>query len=465
MRHVIVVGGGAAGMMAAIGAAGEGARVTLLEKNEKLGKKIYITGKGRCNLTNACDVSEFPEHVVSNPRFFLSALHGLTNLETIGLFESFGLPTKTERGKRVFPVSDKSSDVIKALESECRRRGVSVHLRAEVRSLWTEEYAPPKTEDADSEGIKGNAGADAGGEMPASDGSEGERRGRGVKTKKKAEHMFRVKGVVLEDGAKLAADAVIVATGGLSYPSTGSTGDGYRMAKACGHTVTRLQPSLVSLTAEDACCGELSGLSLRNVGVRFLRADGKLIKEDFGELLFTHKGISGPTVLTATAVAGDALAGGTAVIDLKTGLSDEQLDARLVRELEAGHAKQMGNLIGALVPAALGAEILRRAGISAECKGGSVTKEQRQRLARALRAMTLRITGLGGYNEAVVTKGGVQTKEVNPSTMESRLTKGLYFAGEVLDLDATTGGFNLQIAWSTGMLAGRSAARESIHND
>ncbi len=466
MRHVIVVGGGAAGMMAAIGAAGEGARVTLLEKNEKLGKKIYITGKGRCNLTNACDVSEFPEHVVSNPRFFLSALHGLTNLDTVALFERLGLPTKTERGKRVFPVSDKSSDVIRALERECRRLGVSVHLHAEVASLWTEQYGPAEADVADAEVLTGakamcTIGENAGTEASDGGSTEGGRRGRSGKTKKKAEYIFRVRGVILADGAKLAADAVIVATGGLSYPSTGSTGDGYRMAKACGHTVTKLRPSLVSLTAEDACCSDLSGLSLRNVNVRFLGAEGRLLAEDFGELLFTHKGISGPTVLTATAVAGDALAGGTAVIDLKTGLTDEQLDARLVREFEAGHAKQMGNLIGVLVPAALGAEILRRAGIPEDRKAGSVTKEQRQSLAKELRAMTIHITGLGGYNEAVVTKGGIQTKEVNPSSMESRLTKGLFFAGEVLDLDAVTGGFNLQIAWSTGMLAGRKAAAEA----
>ena len=453
MKHVIVIGGGAAGMMAAIGAAGEGARVTLLEKNEKLGKKIYITGKGRCNLTNACDVSEFPEHVVSNPRFFLSALNGLTNTETVGLFESFGLRTKTERGKRVFPVSDKSSDVIRALENECRRLGVSVHLRAEVRELLTEKL-PSAAESASGDAVAEDkaAGSEAVGNDVAVSAAKAK------KTKAKTEYTTRVTGVVLSDGTKLAADAVVVATGGLSYPSTGSTGDGYRMAKACGHTVTKLYPSLVSLTAEDTCCAELAGLSLRNVGVRFFGADGKLLTEDFGELLFTHKGISGPTVLTATAVAGSALEGGTAVIDLKKGLTDEQLDARLVRELEAGHAKQMGNLVGVLVPSALGIEILLRAGISAECKAGSVTKEQRQRLAKELRSMTLRITGLGGYNEAVVTKGGILTKEVNPSTMESRLAKGLFFAGEVLDLDATTGGFNLQIAWSTGMLAGRKAA-------
>jgi Predicted flavoproteins len=454
MKHVIVVGGGAAGMMAAIGAAGAGARVTLLEKNEKLGKKIYITGKGRCNLTNACDVSEFTEHIVSNPRFFMSALHGLSNLDTIALFESFGLPTKTERGKRVFPVSDRSSDVIRALERECKRLGVSVHLHAEVASLQTGAMTPDSAAEVTAE-VTDSA------KMCAAECAEDSGRdGRKDKKKKSREHILRVNGVVLRDGTKLAADAVIVATGGLSYPSTGSTGDGYRMARACGHTVTKLYPSLVSLTAEDACCEKLAGLSLRNVGVRFFGADGKLLTEDFGELLFTHKGISGPTVLTATAVAGEALAGGTAEIDLKTGLSDEQLDARLVRELEAGHAKQMGNVIGTLVPVALGEEILRRAEISAECKAGSVTKEQRRKLAGALRRMTLRITGLGGYNEAVVTKGGIQTREVNPSTMESRIVKGLYLAGEVLDLDATTGGFNLQIAWSTGMLAGKAAAED-----
>ena len=433
MKQIVVIGGGAAGMMAAIGAAREGARVILLEKNEKLGKKIYITGKGRCNLTNACDRQEFTEHVVSNPRFFLSAFHGFDNAQTVELFESLGMLTKTERGKRVFPVSDKSSDVIRALERECKRLGVSVHLHAEAASLAT--------------GPAGETEPDipAGTERPA---------------KKKKTYVSRVTGVVLKDGTKLAADAVIVATGGLSYPATGSTGDGYRMAKSCGHSVSRLRPSLVSLKASDACCAALAGLTLRNVGVKFLGADGTVLAEDFGELLFTHKGISGPTVLTATARAGDALAGGTAVLDLKPGLSDEQLDARLVRELEAGHAKQMDNWIGALVPAALGGEILRRAGIPADSKAASVTKPKRLQLLRELRAMTLQITGLGDFNEAVVTKGGVSTDEVNPSTMESRITRGLFFAGEVLDLDATTGGFNLQIAWSTGMLAGRKAAQE-----
>ena len=430
MRHVIVIGGGAAGMMAAIGAADTGAAVTLLEKNEKLGKKIYITGKGRCNLTNACDTPEFAEHVVSNPRFFLSALSGFDNRRTIEWFESAGMPTKTERGARVFPVSDKSSDVIKTLERECRRRGIKVMLNTEVKSLLTVGETSDETAQTSE------------------------------KKKKKLQYLSRVTGAVLSDGTKLTADAVIVATGGLSYPTTGSTGDGYRMARECGHSVTRLTPSLVSLVSGDGCCAELAGLTLKNVGVIFRGKEGKILREDFGELLFTHRGISGPTVLTATAMCGDELIGGSAEIDLKPGLGDEQLDARLVRDLEAGHAKAMGNVIGALVPAALGAEILRRSGISQTKRAGDVSREERRALALTLRRFAVGITGMGGYNEAVVTKGGIQAKEINPSTMESRLVRRLYFAGEVLDLDATTGGFNLQIAWSTGMLAGRSAAAE-----
>ena len=435
MKTVIVIGGGAAGMTAAIAAAGAGAAVTLLEKNEKLGKKIYITGKGRCNLTNACDMQEFTGHVVSNPRFFLSALHGFDNVQTVEWFESLGMPTKTERGARVFPVSDKSSDVIRALERECRRTGVSVHLRTEVKGLLTEPVNAAENGSAEDSGKE--------------------------RKKRKPAVTSRVTGVVLSDGTKLSADSVILATGGLSYPTTGSTGDGYRMARATGHTVTRLLPSLVSLVSPDTCCAELAGLSLRNVGVSFRNADGKSLFEDFGELLFTHRGISGPTVLTATAFCADALVGGTVVLDLKPGLRDDLLDARIVRDFEAGHAKAMGNVIGGLVPAALGAEVLRRSGIPAAKKAGEVTKEEWRRLAETLRHFTIAVSGMGGYNEAVVTKGGVETSEVNPSTMESRLTRGLYFAGELLDLDATTGGFNLQIAWSTGMLAGRSAAKET----
>ena len=436
MKSVIVIGGGAAGMMAAIGAAREGASVTLLEKNEKLGKKIYITGKGRCNLTNACDLPEFAEHVVTNRQFLQSALHGFTNADVCELFEELGMPVKTERGNRVFPVSDKSSDVIRALERECRRLRVAVRLHTEVKSIRTEAIAekPESGDEASAAASK--------------------------KKKSKITATARATGVVLSDGTVLASDAVILATGGLSYPTTGSTGDGYRMAKALGHGVTRLVPSLVSLTARESFCATLAGLSLRNVSVRFCNKDGKVLREEFGELLFTHKGISGPVVLTATAFAADALVGGTCEIDLKPALSDEQWNARVLRELEAGKSRQMKTVVGALAPAALGAELLTVSGIDPAKTAGSVTREERMRLAGAFRHLTLHIDGMGGYNEAVVTKGGIEVSEVNPSTMESRLVKGLYLAGEVLDVDATTGGFNLQIAWSTGMLAGRKAAKQ-----
>ena len=436
MKSVIVIGGGAAGMMAAIGAAREGASVTLLEKNEKLGKKIYITGKGRCNLTNACDLPEFAEHVVTNRQFLQSALHGFTNADVCELFEELGMPVKTERGNRVFPVSDKSSDVIRALERECRRLRVAVRLHTEVKSIRTEAIAekPESGDEASAAASK--------------------------KKKSKITATARAAGVVLSDGTVLASDAVILATGGLSYPTTGSTGDGYRMAKALGHGVTRLVPSLVSLTAREAFCATLAGLSLRNVSVRFCNKDGKVLREEFGELLFTHKGISGPVVLTATAFAADALVGGTCEIDLKPALSDEQWNARVLRELEAGKSRQMKTVVGAFAPAALGAELLTVSGIDPAKTAGSVTREERMRLAGAFRHLTLHIDGMGGYNEAVVTKGGIEVSEVNPSTMESRLVKGLYLAGEVLDVDATTGGFNLQIAWSTGMLAGRKAAKQ-----
>lgn len=436
MKSVIVIGGGAAGMMAAIGAAREGASVTLLEKNEKLGKKIYITGKGRCNLTNACDLPEFAEHVVTNRQFLQSALHGFTNADVCELFEELGMPVKTERGNRVFPVSDKSSDVIRALERECRRLRVAVRLHTEVKSIRTEAIAekPESGDEASAAASK--------------------------KKKSKITATARATGVVLSDGTVLASDAVILATGGLSYPTTGSTGDGYRMAKALGHGVTRLVPSLVSLTARESFCATLAGLSLRNVSVRFCNKDGKVLREEFGELLFTHKGISGPVVLTATAFAADALVGGTCEIDLKPALSDEQWNARVLRELEAGKSRQMKTVVGAFAPAALGAELLTVSGIDPAKTAGSVTREERMRLAGAFRHLTLHIDGMGGYNEAVVTKGGIEVSEVNPSTMESRLVKGLYLAGEVLDVDATTGGFNLQIAWSTGMLAGRKAAKQ-----
>ena len=402
-------------MMAAVSAAETGHSVLLLEKNEKLGKKIYITGKGRCNFTNACDREEFLSNIVSNPRFFYSAFHAFSNEDAMAFFEANGMPVKVERGNRAFPVSDHASDVTAALAGAMKRLGVTVRLHAEVTEIVTEAYTE-------------NSGKNA--------------------------YKARVTGVRMKHGETVPCDVLIVATGGLSYPTTGSTGDGYRFAKEAGHTLTRRIPSLVSLTAKETFCAELSGLSLRNIGVRFEK-DGKTLYEDFGELLFTHKGVSGPVVLSATGACGDSLTGSTLFIDLKPALSEEKLDERLVRELRYATGKQMKNIAGTLVPASLVTPLLVAAGISPEEKGANLTREARQALLKTLKGLAVTITGMGGYNEAVVTKGGVNVREINPSTMESRIVKGLRFAGEVLDLDAMTGGFNLQIAWSTGYLAGR----------
>ncbi len=409
-------------MMAAISAAEAGHEVCLLEKNEKLGKKIYITGKGRCNLTNACDMQGLLGNVVSNERFLYSAFHKFSNYDVIDFFEEQKMPTKTERGGRVFPVSDHASDVIRALVRAMERLHVFVRCGAEVRSLAT--VALPE---------------EAAGEK-----------------KKKRKQMAAVTEVVLTNGERLMCDAVVVATGGLSYPTTGSTGDGYRIARELGHTVTRLLPSLVSLTIRESLCSELMGLSLKNVGVRFADMTGRTIYEDFGEMLFTHKGVSGPVVLSATATVSDALVGTTLYIDWKPALTEEQLDARLLREIEAGRSKLLKNWVGCLVPASMGHVLLERAGLSPEQTAGTLTREQRMTLLKSLKAFSLTVTGLGGYNEAVVTKGGICVDEVNPSTMESKLVRDLYFVGEVLDVDAYTGGYNLQIAWSTGHLCGKS---------
>ena len=412
-------------MIAAISAARLSHSVVLLEKNEKLGKKIYITGKGRCNFTNACSTEEFMSNVMNNPRFLYSAFHAFSNYDAIDFFEELGMPTKVERGNRAFPVSDHASDVTKALSEEMKRLLVDVRLHAEVTGILTEPYSEE------------NGGK-----------------------KKKSLYNARVKGVSTKFG-DMNADYVIIATGGLSYPTTGSTGDGYRFAKASGHSVTRLVPSLVSLTAQEDFCAELSGLSLRNIAVSFEK-DGKSIYEDFGELLFTHKGVSGPVVLSATGTCSDNLVGSRLLIDLKPALDEEQLDARLIREFEGGRSKQMKNLIGALVPASLGPVILRVSGINPDTRASDVTREMRAALLKCLKGFPLTITGMGGYNEAVVTKGGVNVDEINPSTMESRYVKNLRFAGEVLDCDALTGGFNLQIAWSTGYLAGKIKEEKSM---
>lgn len=416
MKKIIVIGGGAAGMAAAIAAAENGCAVTIYEKNEKLGKKIYITGKGRCNVTNDCDMEGLFDSVVTNSRFLYSAFYGFTNQDMKDFLEANGCHVKVERGNRVFPVSDRASDVTSALARRLRELHVKVELNQGVRELWLEDGV-----------LKGVILAQSGNE-------------RGKKD------------------SYIAADAVIVATGGLSYPTTGSTGDGYRFAEAAGHKVTELSPALVPFETEEDV-KELQGLSLRNVEAAVLNGKKEVYRE-FGEMLFTHYGVSGPVLLSASSYAAKKLKKGplTLVIDLKPALSMEQLDARILRDFEAEKNKQFKNALNHLYPSKLIPVIIRRCGIEPDKQVNAVTKEERRRLAEVTKHFTLTLTGLRGFNEAIITQGGVTVKEVNPSTMESKKLPGLYFAGEVLDLDAVTGGYNLQIAWSTGVLAGRSAA-------
>ena len=408
MSNVIVVGGGAAGMMAAVFAARNGQNVQLLEKNEKLGKKLFITGKGRCNITNAADIEDLFTAVISNPKFLYSGFYSFTNQQVIDFFEELGVKTKIERGERVFPVSDHSSDVIAAFSRELKSLGVSVSLHTEVRELLCEQD--------------------------------------------------KVCGVLLTNGKKMKADAVIVATGGISYPSTGSTGDGYRFAKETGHRVTELLPSLVPMEVRQWYAKELQGLPLRNIEIRITDGKKKLY-EEFGEMLFTHYGVTGPVILSASSVVGKTLRKKelTLHIDLKPALSEEQLDKRILREFDANHNKQYKNSIDSLFPAKLKPVMIELSEIEPEKKVNEITKEERQRLVHLIKDFTMTLTGLRGYNEAIITKGGVSVKEIDPGTMESKKMKGLYFAGEVLDLDAVTGGYNLQIAWSTGYLAGINA--------
>lgn len=408
MRKILVAGGGAAGMMAAVTAARNGKNVLLIEKNEKLGKKLFITGKGRCNITNAGDIEELFSAVVSNPKFLYSSFYTMTNDQVIDFFEELGVKTKVERGGRVFPTSDHSSDVIRALEQEMKRLGVEVRLRTEAK------------------------------EILADDG--------------------RVTGVRLSSGKELHADAVIIATGGISYPSTGSTGDGYRFARECGHKVTDLSPALVPMEVKEWYARELMGLSLRNVEIRITDGKKKLY-EEFGEMLFTHYGVTGPVILSASSIVGKKLREHplTLHIDLKPALTEEQLDKRVLREFEANHNRQFKNAVDSLFPSKLKPVIVELSGIPDEKKVNEVTKEERLHFVRLIKDFSMTLTGLRGYNAAIITKGGVSVKEIDPGTMESKLVNGLYFAGEVLDLDAVTGGYNLQIAWSTGYLAGLNA--------
>lgn len=392
-------------MFAAAVAAQKGCEVFLFEKNEKLGKKLYITGKGRCNVTNDCGPEELLSAVVRNRKFLYSAFYTFGSRDMMDFLEKAGVPLKTERGNRVFPVSDHSSDIIRALERRIREYGVHIRLKSTVKSLYTDNG--------------------------------------------------RVSGLYLQDGSLHRGDAVIVATGGLSYPSTGSDGDGYRFAGECGLQVTELAPSLVPLRTKEEYIPRMQGLSLKNVTLT-VKNGKKILYQDFGEMMFTHSGITGPLVLSASAHIGDTLKKQgelPAFIDLKPALTEEQLDARILREFETGKNKQFKNVISVLFPASLTPVMVEIGGIPPEKPVHEISREERHHFGSLIKNFPVTVTGLGEFKEAVITRGGVAVKEISPSTMESKKMPGLYFAGEVLDLDAVTGGYNLQIAWSTAYLA------------
>ena len=412
MSKVLIIGGGAAGMMAGVFAARNHHEVHILEKNEKLGKKVFITGKGRCNVANACDTEELFPAVMSNPKFLYSGFYSFGPQDVMNFFEEAGVPLKVERGNRVFPQSDHSSDIIRALERELKKAGAKVHLHTTVKEI----VKKPEAE--------------------------------------------KVTGVILEDGTFMEGDAVIVATGGFSYQSTGSTGDGYRFARELGLKVTDISPSLVPLKTKEDYIPKLQGLSLKNTGLT-IKNGKKVLYEDFGEMMFTHFGVTGPMILSASAHIGAKLAKAEngelcAYLDLKPALTKEQLDARILREFETGQNKQFKNVIGVLFPSSLTPIMLELGGIPAEKKIHDISREERQHFVDLVKAFPFTITGMGEFKEAIITKGGVSVKEINPGTMESKKIPGLYFAGEVLDLDAVTGGYNLQIAWSTAYLAAQA---------
>ena len=399
----IVIGGGPAGMFAAITAAEQGKKVLLLEKNHRLGKKLLITGKGRCNVTNHCSGQEVLQNTPRNGRFLFSAMAAFPPEKTYAFFESHGCPLKVERGNRVFPVSDRSQSVLDCLQNELRRLHVTV----------SEERV---TEILTAEG--------------------------------------RVTGVRTDRGSH-EAGWVILATGGVSYPATGSTGDGYRMAEALGHTIVPQEGSLVPLETEEDC-KQMQGLSLRNVGVKLLGAKGKVLYQDFGELLFTHFGVSGPTVLSASChMKGE---GCRLLLDLKPALDEAKLDARILRDLEMYQNRAMENALTDLLPRSMIPVVLRRLEIAPDMQANSLTKQKRRALVELLKAFPVEILGKRPVSEAIITSGGVKVSEINPKTMESKLVPGLYFAGEIIDCDAYTGGFNLQIAWATAYAAAGSAA-------
>ncbi|HAR91975.1 MAG TPA: aminoacetone oxidase family FAD-binding enzyme [Eubacterium sp.] len=400
MSRVIVIGGGASGMMAVIAAKKNGNDVTLLEKNEKLGKKLFITGKGRCNLTNASDINSHMNNLMSNPKFMYSAFNAFDSDDIISLIEESGVKTKVERGNRVFPKSDKSSDVIKALKKQLDSLGVSVVLNYEVKDITKDDE-------------------------------------------------FKI-------NDEYTCDSLIIATGGLSYKSTGSTGDGYKWARQFNHKTTKTYPSLVPFNIQEGYCKELQGLSLKNVNLKLLK-DDKTLYEDLGEMIFTHFGVSGPLVLSASSFVADKMEDGYKIsIDLKPALDEATLDKRILRDFDKYKNKNFNNSLNDLLPKKLIPIIIRLSGIDEYKKVNEITKEERQRLVGLIKNLEFNIESLRGYDEAIITKGGIDVKEINPKTMESKIVPGLYFVGEVLDLDSLTGGYNLQLAWSTGFVAGNS---------
>ena len=407
-NKVIVIGGGAAGLFAAISAAENGAEVLLFEKNDRCGKKLRITGKGRCNVTNDCSTEEFLQNVPSNPRFLYSALNTLSTQDVKDFFEGEGVPLKTERGKRVFPVSDKAEDIVSALVSACRTRGVRIINEKVISLLINEE---------------------------------------------------RINGVITT-GGEYSADAVIVCTGGRSYTRTGSDGDGYVFARSAGHTVTPLLPSLVPIVCAGKLCPSLQGLSLKNVSLSIIDKNTKKeVYSDFGEMMFTHFGITGPMVLSASAHIPDISSGKyEARIDLKPALDEKTLDARILSDFSKYSNKDLINALDDLLPKKLIPVAVSLSGIDPRKKINSITREERQSLIGVIRGLRLSLVGFRPLEEAIITKGGVCVKEIDPKTMASKKCSGLYFAGEVIDVDAYTGGFNLQIAFATGKLAGQSAA-------
>ncbi|MBO4305562.1 MAG: NAD(P)/FAD-dependent oxidoreductase [Clostridia bacterium] len=406
MKRIAVIGAGPAGLLAAAYAKNENTSVEIFDGNEKVGKKLFLTGKGRCNITNIASKEEFMQNIPRNPRFLYSAFNTFFNSDIISIIEKNGVPTKVERGGRVFPASDKSSDVIKALLKFVSGRGVDINLNTRIKSV-------EKT--------------DAG---------------------------FLLN---MYDGTSAGFDSVIIATGGVSYPSTGSTGDGYEFARSFGHTIIKTVPSLISLITEEKWTGELAGLSLKNVVLTAYKGKNKVYSE-LGEMLFTHTGVSGPLVLSASTRIADEPQGAKLFIDMKPALDEATLEARVLRDMEQNKHRQMKNAIQGLLPSRMVPIVLMLAGIDPEKTTDSFTKAERRQLVAVLKSIPLNVKAASDISEAIITRGGINIKEVNPKTMESKLVPGLYFAGEVLDVDAYTGGFNLQIAYSTGVAAGLAAA-------